>query len=333
MISRKHWSPGSDVSVQSVERRDSGGWTVSGSLTPNGICPDCGLQSRRRHAWRRSRLLDYPARGDGVTVSLQVCRWRCLASTCPRRTFSDQIGSIARPFVRRTSRVGEIVSHLGHTTGGRPAERLLHRLGLGVSDDTVLRQLKNRTQDTAEPPTVIGIDDWSWRKSQTYGTIVVDLERRAVIDVLEDRDVVTCTDWLKRHPEVEVISRDRCGLYAQAARQGAPQAKQVADRFHIVQNLAAGHRGADEPARPCDRQGAAVRSGQHRRSRKPSEVPPCAPNVTGGDIHHHPCAPKSGAYLQRDWATNSVPAFPRSRVAASRNGCSSRRRRTAGGQL
>ncbi|WP_456071393.1 ISL3 family transposase, partial [Gemmobacter nanjingensis] len=121
--------------------------------------------------------------------------------------------------------------------GTRPAGGLPSGLGLGVSDDTVLRQLKNRAQDTAEPPTVIGIDDWSWRKSQTYGTIIVDLERRAVIDVLEDRDVVTCTDWLKRHPEVEVISRDRCGLYAQAARQGAPQAEQVADRFHIVQNL------------------------------------------------------------------------------------------------
>ena len=170
-------------------------------------------------------------------VALQVCRWRCLASACPRRTFSDQIASVARPFARRTTRVGEIVSHLGHATGGRPAERLLHRLGLGVSDDTVLRQLKKRAQDTAEPPTVIGIDDWSWRKSQTYGTIIVDLERRVVIDVLEDRDVVTCTDWLKRHPEVKVISRDRCGLYAQAARQGAPQAEQVADRFHIVQNL------------------------------------------------------------------------------------------------
>jgi transposase len=87
-------------------------------------------------------------------------------------------------------------------------------LGLGVSDYTVLRQLKKRAQGTAKPPTVIGIDDWSWRKSQTYGTIIVDLERRVVIDILEDRDVVSCTNWLKRHPEVEVISRDRCGLYA-----------------------------------------------------------------------------------------------------------------------
>ncbi len=237
MTSKHYWSPGGEVSIQSVERNDSGGWIVLGSLTPNGICPDCGLHSRRRHGWRRRRLQDYPAHGDEVTIDLGVCSWRCLALACPRRTFSDQIASIARPFARRTSRVGEIVSHLGHAAGGRPAERLLHRLGLGVSDDTVLRQLKKCVQGTAELPTVIGIDDWSWRKSQTYCTIIVDLERRVVIDILEDRDVVTCTDWLKRHPEVEVISRDRCGLYAQAARQGAPQAKQVADRFHIVQNL------------------------------------------------------------------------------------------------
>jgi hypothetical protein len=106
-----------------------------------------------------------------------------------------------------------------------------------VCDDTVLRQLKKRAQGTAVPPTIIGIDDWSWRKSQTYGTIIVNLERRVVIDVLEDRDVVTCADWLKRHPKVEVISRDRCDLYAQAAWHGAPRAEQVADRFHILQNL------------------------------------------------------------------------------------------------
>lgn len=129
------------------------------------------------------------------------------------------------------------VSHLGHATGGGPAERLLRRLGVGVSDDTVLRQLKQVADNTAPPPRVIGIDDWSWKKSQTYGTIIVDLERHVVIDILEDRTVETCTKWLRRHPEIEVVSRDRCGLYAKAVRQGAPQALQVADRFHLVQNL------------------------------------------------------------------------------------------------
>ncbi|WP_420793543.1 transposase family protein [Roseinatronobacter alkalisoli] len=121
MISKKHWSPGSDVSVQSVERRDSGGWIVSGSLTPNGICPDSGLQSRRRHGWRHRRLQDFPAHGDRVTIALQVCRWRCLASACPRRTFSDHVLSIARPFARGTSRVGRLSGIWGmRQAGGLP---------------------------------------------------------------------------------------------------------------------------------------------------------------------------------------------------------------------
>ena len=97
--------------------------------------------------------------------------------------------------------------------------------------------LLGEVRQTATDARVVGIDDWSWRKSQTYGTIIIDLEPLAVIDVLEDRDVVTCTYWLRRHPEVKVITRDRCGLHAEAMRQSAPKAKQVVDRFHIVQNL------------------------------------------------------------------------------------------------
>ena len=81
------------------------------------------------------------------------------------------------------------------------------------------------------------MDDWSWRRTSRYGTIVVDLERRLVVDILEDRSVESSANWLKKHPSVEVGSRDRCGLYAQAVREGAPQAQQVADRFHLVQNL------------------------------------------------------------------------------------------------
>ncbi|HAW46123.1 MAG TPA: hypothetical protein DCX34_02625, partial [Roseovarius sp.] len=95
---------------------------VSGILAPQGLCPDCGLHSRRRHGWRHPRLQDFPAHGDGVTMELQVCRWRCLASARPRRTFSDHVSSIALPFARRTSRVGEIVSNLGHAqVGGLPS--------------------------------------------------------------------------------------------------------------------------------------------------------------------------------------------------------------------
>lgn len=237
MNSRKQWAPCSAVTVGHVTCTASGAWVVSGTLTPKGVCPGCGLQSRQRHGWRHRRLQDFPAHGNAVTVDLRVCRWRCLCPACPRSTFSDQETSLARPFARLTSRVAVISNHMGHAAGGRPAERLLNRLGIRVSDDTILRHLLRVAHVGPPRARIIGIDDWSWRKSQNYGTIIIDLERRAVVDVLEDRDVVTCTDWLRRHPEVEIISRDRCGLYAQAARQGAPQAEQVADRFHIVQNL------------------------------------------------------------------------------------------------
>lgn len=237
MASKKHWAPTSSVLVGEIRQSGTGAWVVSGRLAPSGICPECGTASRQRHGWRRRRIEDFPAQGQAVWVELNVCRWRCLNPDCRRRTFSDHDTAVAAPFARRTSRQAQLLGHMAHAAGGIPAERLLHRLGIRVSDDTILRNLLRAAHVGPPSARIIGIDDWSWRKSQTYGTIIVDLERRAVIDVLEDRDVVTCTDWLRRHPEVEVISRDRCGLYAQAARQGAPQAEQVADRFHIVQNL------------------------------------------------------------------------------------------------
>ena len=115
----------------------------------------------------------------------------------------------------------------------------MKRLGMPVSDDTILRHLKRQIARLRAKTTVrvAGIDDWSWRKGRTYGTIIVDLERREVVDVLRDRTTAGAAEWLRQHPEVEIVSRDRCGLYAQGAREGAPQARQVADRFHLLQNL------------------------------------------------------------------------------------------------
>ena len=135
--------------------------------------------------------------------------------------------------------MAEIVGLVGHRMRGRPGENLMHRLGMPVSDDTILRQLKrgNPASIQKDAIRVVGIDDWSWRHSSRYGTIMVDLERHSVVDVLEDRSVESAKSWLEERPTIEVVSRDRCGLYAQAAREGAPQARQVADRFHLVQNL------------------------------------------------------------------------------------------------
>ncbi|SEF11372.1 Transposase [Rhizobiales bacterium GAS191] len=115
----------------------------------------------------------------------------------------------------------------------------MKRLGMPASDDTILRQLKRQVAARSAKTAirVAGIDDWSWRKGCGYGTIVVNLERREVVDVLPNRSAAGTANWLSKHPEVEIVSRDRCGLYAQGAREGASQARQVADRFHLLQNL------------------------------------------------------------------------------------------------
>lgn len=165
-----------------------------------------------------------------MTVKLLVRRWRCTNRKCERRTFTDRLPTIALPYGCRTTRLGEIVGLLGHSTGGRPGERLMQRLGMPISDDTILRQLKRNAADAHR-------NDWSWRRATNYGTIMIDLERRSVVDILDDRSVESAAKWLRDHPSVEVVSRDRCGLYAQAVREGAPQARQVADRFHLIQNL------------------------------------------------------------------------------------------------
>jgi hypothetical protein len=113
------------------------------------------------------------------------------------------------------------------------------RLGMPVSDTTILRDLKRSARSNANPVhvRVVGIDDWAWRKGMTYGTVIVDLERRRVVDLLPDRSAASTAKWIEGHPEVEIISRDRAGLYAEGARAGAPQARQVADRFHLLQNF------------------------------------------------------------------------------------------------
>jgi transposase len=202
------------------------------------LCPACGTSSRSRHSSYSRRLQDLPARGARLTVALRVTRLRCRHPGCDRRIFSERLPEVMLPLARRTRWVGEIVRLLGHSAGGRPAEHLLTRLGLTVSDDAVLRHLKTHavSPPIASPLRVVGIDYRSWRKGHTYGTIMVDLEKHSVVDLLADRSSGSVATWLAAHPGVEIVSRDCHGLYAEGARNGAPQARQVAGRFHLVQN-------------------------------------------------------------------------------------------------
>jgi hypothetical protein len=129
---------------------------------------------------------------------------------------------------------------VGYSLGGRAGERLSVRLGLSTSDDTLLRRVNGsaRSRARSSPIPVVGVDEWAWRKGYSgYGTILVDLQRGIVSDLLPDRSAAAFEKWLREHPEVRIISRDRDSVYADGGYSGAPQAEQVADRFHLVQNL------------------------------------------------------------------------------------------------
>ena len=237
MMKKANLAFGPGVVVRSVVFQENQ-WFVSADGGGERSCPTCGRASASRHSWHVRRLQDLPIQGAPVVLALRLGWWRCLSEACARKTFVERLKT-AFPFARKTQRVTELVRLFGHAAGGRTSEKLLARLAMPVSDNAILRQLKRHASERPDgaPLRAIAIDDWSWRKGFNYGTIIVDLERRIVADVLETRSARETANWVKQHPEIEVVSRDRCGLYAQGVRQGAPQARQVADRFHLLQNL------------------------------------------------------------------------------------------------
>jgi transposase len=171
---------------------------------------------------------------------IMVRRFRCSEIGCARRIFAERLDPITvAPRGRRTARLDAVVHHLGLALGGRPAQAIARRLLLPVSKDTLLRTVRRRAIAASDAPRVVGIDDWAWRKGHRYGTLICDLERRRVIDLLPDREPATVAAWLAARPSVEIIARDRGGGYGAAAAQGRPEAIQVADRWHLMENASA----------------------------------------------------------------------------------------------
>ena len=254
---------------------------------PTAACPVCAGSSTRIHSRYQRTIADLPWAGHVVQVRVHVRRFFCPNPTCVRKIFVERLGATIRAFARRTERLriqlGQLVFRLSAEAGARLGEQL----GMPVSAATLLRLQRRLPLAPLPEPQIIGVDDWAMRKGRTYGALIVDLERHQPIDVLPDTKAETFAAWLQAHPAISIISRDRAGNFAEGARTGAPQAIQVADRWHLFGNL------GDAMQRLLARHPAALRAAARTQAEQQSADCPApeTPPVPVEPVADAPAAP------------------------------------------
>jgi transposase len=206
--------------------------------TSEAACPLCQQISHRVHSHYTRTLADLPCGGKTLRLLVLVRRFFCENEECVRKIFAERLPDLTTVYARRTTRCKAALTELGFALGGKAAAALSAHLGLPSNRMTILRMLRQTPLPVVQTPKMLGVDDWAYRRGKKYGTILINVEDGTPVDLLPDRQATTLETWLKDHPGVQLISRDRAGAFALGARKGAPEALQSADRFPVLRNLA-----------------------------------------------------------------------------------------------
>ena len=225
------------LEVTAIEMIDEVLTIMAVSKQGDPCCPLCGTPALRVHSRYTRQITDLPCSGQQVRLLVQVRKCFCKVPGCARKIFLERLTPFVEPWARVTRRLYQIVQILGLATGGGLGIRVTDRLGIQISRHTILRRIMALPTEPVGKVSQIGIDDFSFRRGRKFGTILVDLQTHKVLDVLSDRTADTSAAWMATHPEIELVSRDRGGDYAAAARKAVPGATQTADRFHLLKNL------------------------------------------------------------------------------------------------
>jgi len=225
------------LEVTSIEMTDDELTICAVSTQQSACCPLCSSPATRVHSHYTRTIADLPCAGHHVRLLVRVRKFFCEVSTCVRKIFAERMAPFVEPRARVTTRLYQSVQSIGFATGGMLGARLTGRLGIQTCPIAILRRMMALPTEPVEQVVELGIDDFAFRRGRKFGSILVDMQSHQVIDLLPDRKAETAKAWMGAHPEIELVSRDRGGDYEALARQGAPQAIQVADRFHLYKNL------------------------------------------------------------------------------------------------
>jgi len=228
------------VEIEKFVSRTDSILIVAKTVQPTARCPQCDVPSNSLKTWYQRKIDDLPWHNVSVSLELHTRKFRCRNELCSRKVFCERLPKLVEPFARRTVRLANAIEFLAFALGARGAARTARKLSFPVGKDVCLRAMRRYCLNSVtgnNPISVLGVDDFAFRRGCTYGTILIDFETRQPVDLLPDRSAETLKVWLARHPEIEIVSRDRSKVYAEAIKTGAPQAAQVADRWHLLKNL------------------------------------------------------------------------------------------------
>ena len=226
------------------------GWRCSQQIiSPDGItlhlhgkrktaqCPECFKRSDSVHSCRRRRIQHLPCSGHTLWLVFSVRHWYCRNPACSRKIFAESLAPFAGSHQQSSQALQNLQRQLGLIAGGEAGKRAATAEGLRCSADTLLRRVINTPETKQSGAPHVGIDEWAWHRGHRYGTLIVNLDTHRPLVLLPGRDQRTLATWFRKYPEIQIVSRDRSGVYATAAREGAPQARQVADRWHLLKNI------------------------------------------------------------------------------------------------